>query len=542
MSFNQLSVRVLLGIALALPAMSYAQWSGNPNGIHFVGGNVGIGVTSPLTPLSVDGFIKARGEDGRLMLENSSATTSVYLRNSGSTNQRIFEILYGTSPKLTMDNDGNVGIGTSSMQGTLDVAGSIFNTKGVYFTDPNAANSVAGAEYFILLLNGTTKDLRFRTYHPGMDWDDRFTMTTDGLFGIGTVEPKTSLEISTHTSAIRLYGSNGIDVNNISSNVYYEAGWKRDKADNGASTIRFHHEGDVSINTIASGTTDYPIERLRVSDDGNVGIGTTNPVNAKLEIVQSSNSEGLRVDGAGGAFAFVVEAGTKNIGHLRSGLTVGQNYFATPPSNGLAVEGNVGIGTLTPSRTLDVIGDVRASGFFQSDVYRNEATDAMLHYTNNMISLGSGNTAQLVRIYSGGVERMRVTTDGDIGIGTTDPGSYKLAVEGKIGARSIKVTSASVWADYVFAPNYNLMSLSEVESYINENSHLPNVPTAEEVEQNGFDLEVMDAKLLEKIEELTLYIIEQDKEIEELKAQNSRIKNIEAQLEELKKHISKEQQ
>jgi hypothetical protein len=107
------------------------------------------------------------------------------------------------------------------------------------------------------------------------------------------------------------------------------------------------------------------------------------------------------------------------------------------------------------------------------------------------------------------------TTSGNVGIGTTTPGSYKLAVEGTIGARRIKVTQAA-WADYVFDSSYQLTPLHLVEKYIRENKHLPDVPSAAEVKKDGVDLGDNQAVLLKKIEELTLYIIEQQKELKSL--------------------------
>jgi hypothetical protein len=106
---------------------------------------------------------------------------------------------------------------------------------------------------------------------------------------------------------------------------------------------------------------------------------------------------------------------------------------------------------------------------------------------------------------------------GNVGIGTTNPATFKLAVEGKIGAREVVVTNAA-WADYVFDATYNLRPLSEVESFIKINKHLPEIPSAEEVKTNGHKLGEMDVLLLKKVEELTLYLIEQEKRIKELES------------------------
>lgn len=97
--------------------------------------------------------------------------------------------------------------------------------------------------------------------------------------------------------------------------------------------------------------------------------------------------------------------------------------------------------------------------------------------------------------------------------------NYKLAVGGGILTEKIRVATSGTtfWADYVFEPSFKLKSLKEVENYIKENKHLPDVPSTAEVIQNGIDLAQTQAILLQKIEELTLYVIKQDKEIQRLK-------------------------
>ena len=118
-----------------------------------------------------------------------------------------------------------------------------------------------------------------------------------------------------------------------------------------------------------------------------------------------------------------------------------------------------------------------------------------------------------------------ITTAGKVGIGTSNPGSFRLAVEGKIGAREIRVTLDTPWPDYVFTPTYQLRTLPSLEEFIKKHGHLPNLPTAKAVKENGIELGDISSKLLEKIEELTLYIIElkkdNDKIREELKSLKS---------------------
>lgn len=114
---------------------------------------------------------------------------------------------------------------------------------------------------------------------------------------------------------------------------------------------------------------------------------------------------------------------------------------------------------------------------------------------------------------------------GSVGIGTTNPGTYKLAVAGKIASwGEIKVLNpGTAFPDYVFAPAYKLRSLAEVEAFIQQNQHLPEVPSAATVEQEGMGLVEMNTIAIKKIEELTLYLIEQNKRLTKLEQENAQL-------------------
>lgn len=108
---------------------------------------------------------------------------------------------------------------------------------------------------------------------------------------------------------------------------------------------------------------------------------------------------------------------------------------------------------------------------------------------------------------------MVVAADGKVGIGTEAFGAERLAVNGNIRAKEIKV-EATGWPDYVFQKDYKISSLADLDRYIKANKHLPGIPTAQEVKQNGIELGEMNKLLLQKIEELTLHLIGKDKAIE----------------------------
>jgi hypothetical protein len=154
---------------------------------------------------------------------------------------------------------------------------------------------------------------------------------------------------------------------------------------------------------------------------------------------------------------------------------------------------------------------------------RNDATYSSTHpYT--LISAGDNTNETFV-----------VKSDGKVNIGTifnntTHNTNYLLSVSGKIACTELIVLPTSNWSDFVFDKNYQLPTLSEVENYIQDNKHLPNIPSAQEVKDNGISIGDMQAKLLQKIEELTLYMIEMKKENKEL---HTKLTTLQQQLQEI---------
>lgn len=183
--------------------------------------------------------------------------------------------------------------------------------------------------------------------------------------------------------------------------------------------------------------------------------------------------------------------------------------------------GNIGIGNASPAAKLDVAVPVLA----------NQQVSGIRITSPNIFQYGS-TIEDLFRVQKAGfngnpaITLFSVTHSGKVAIGMEPtgvnmPGTYKLYVADGILTEKVKIAwqNSGDWADYVFEENYALMPLNELETYVEANNHLPNIPSAQEVSENGFDLGQMDAKLLEKIEELTLYIIAQQKQIDALEAQ-----------------------
>lgn len=150
--------------------------------------------------------------------------------------------------------------------------------------------------------------------------------------------------------------------------------------------------------------------------------------------------------------------------------------------------------------------------------------------TNHMKNLSCSVILLLLTIQAIGQNRSATNVfpeDGNVGIGVIVP-NYKLEVNGIVRSKEVLVESAP-WPDFVFEPGYDLPSLTDVEQYIAKNGHLEHVPTAATVEENGVEVGEMSAKLLQKIEELTLYLIEQDKQIKALKKEVSALNELQPQ-------------
>lgn len=199
--------------------------------------------------------------------------------------------------------------------------------------------------------------------------------------------------------------------------------------------------------------------------------------------------------------------------------------------------GNIGMGTTEPTEKLELSGSnfinaenkgliVDAGGWKRVGFMKYAGREAGIwRVAGQKFEIGRTDLSSLANTPGAFTTDLFVGGEGNVGIGTTEPGQYKLAVEGKIGARKVVVTQTP-WADYVFEKDYHLPTLAEVEKYIQQYKHLPDVPSAAEVEENGLDLGGNQAVLLKKIEELTLYIIEQNKKIEQLEIKQKEIEKI----------------
>ncbi len=197
----------------------------------------------------------------------------------------------------------------------------------------------------------------------------------------------------------------------------------------------------------------------------------------------------------------------------------------------LGLLGNVGIGTKTPLAELQVHSIANSlSSLYITPSITGSGDSAMVflaedhNATYGMYWLydGNGNELELWGKSSAtfnGPHLIIKRDNGDVAIGQNFATGYKLSVDGKVICEELRVNLQADWPDYVFKNDYKLMPVKELESFIQDKGHLPNVPPASEIESSGLEVGETQRVMMEKIEELTLYIIEQQKQIDELKEQ-----------------------
>ncbi len=197
--------------------------------------------------------------------------------------------------------------------------------------------------------------------------------------------------------------------------------------------------------------------------------------------------------------------------------------------------GNIGVGNVIPTTPLDVSGNILLRNYqnsvgggstlqFSSYGANNEHPGARIRDYLDYASGADSQSRLILSSYYGGYKDELTLVNGKIGINKINP-AYELDVNGQIHTKGILVNTTG-FPEFVFNKNYKLKSLKEVESFIIQNYHLPELPSQRQAIKQGIDLAEMNKKLLQKVEELTLYIIEKDRQIRDQELRLKRIEKI----------------
>ncbi|MFT3681644.1 MAG: hypothetical protein QM791_15340 [Ferruginibacter sp.] len=462
-----------------------SSWSVSGNNIfNSNSGNVGIGFNSGLKEkLSVKGnlFITHTNPNditnggnsatinihpanvgyARVNFLNPDTTVGAYItyyRLSNLVNQ--FSLNHGSNTtQLCLDDNGNVGVGRSAAVEKLDVEGNI-RTRKHLLADSNVTVKgkvdVAGRVDAGGVIEGA-----------GLSSTGTLYVNKTALIGGAVTGSTTGLFYGNITSY------EGMTINDAAGTFSYTTGGD-DKAFTQLSG------NDLRVGTYSTNTDGRFIVRtgganhLTVNPDGKTGIDIEDAA-AKLHINSGASAEALRLQG-----------NTNTIIRFMSGTTEKAYIYA--------VNNDLNISTVQPGGILR----------FNTELYVDKDL--------GRVGVGTVYPQQKLHVLGNAI------VTGNLRVGAVEvPTGYKMAVDGKLICEEVRVRLTSGWPDYVFEKNYELPSLENVQQYIKENKHLPNIPSAAEVEKDGITVGEMQKKMMEKIEELTLYIIDLKKEIDILK-------------------------
>lgn len=455
-------------------------------------GNVGIGVSKPTVALDVDGEIKFRGL--------SSSNTSSDIIVSDGTGQLYKRSLSTLSLSPWTDGDsylqysGGVKVGNiESNTGFLNVYGTISaNSLSVTGLAENSSSSQILVANDVGLLG--TMDVSSLVGEQNNSLTRMVAVDNDGNLHYRSINSIVGNELITSDDLVVKAANGSLRTRSVSSLIVGED-------PDGVDIVVKSSDGSLNtraLSTINLSPWEEDASTLSYGGDVGIGLGGNLPTQS-LDLGGSARFRGVMEDDMQGNFLVINENGVikkRGLNSFSPWIASNANSFYSQKKFG------VGIENLSSDNSVIISSDVRKALVVESTYDYEHGYGVRTDVTRD--------DAKAFAVY-------RTDTGSDV---------YRVFGDGVVEAKEVLV-SLDVWNDKVFKDGYQLMPLDKVEEYVNENHHLPEIPSEEEVLKDGVHLGEMEALLLKKIEELTLYIIEQKKQLQE---QGDRIKELEEKL------------
>jgi hypothetical protein len=569
---------LLFSAFIAIAITAHSQWttadgSGNINSTN--SNNVGIGTTAPAEKLNV----YKSGSASKILIGNPASNYTNLLLGTSQDANSGYSFLQSVSTSGASPTYGDLYLNTlggNVVTGFAPASGLSTNIRFDVIEKFGTAlrlraGSSGGSQILFSYGGGTSYAHSIKTRHNGSSpytgnaidfytWNNGSLLNlslNNGNVGIGIADPLASLHIS-NTNPILAFSNTGYSTTNWLAKMENTGAFKIQQSANFSTVVdRIVIDGTTGKASFTGQDAEFfsagaTTNTLSTGRDTNQKFSfQTTDTHGYLDYIQdddgtSGHTLNIRNQSTFGSSNDIVfqTGGITNALVLKGSGAVG---IGTAPASGLAfhLQGN----STAISTVMRVQQGTNDQSYSSYELYNN-ITDgpglSIRSYGSNypvtqpyerkggasiMTTLGEAgkgglaiaakHTNAVITFHTGAssTERMKIWPSGSVSIGTcaSDPTLYKLVVEGKVGAREVQVT-ASGWPDYVFSPDYKLPSLSALDIFVRENKHLPEIPTAAEVEKNGIALGELNALLLKKVEELTLYLIDQQKQIDELKA------------------------
>ncbi len=350
--------------------------------------------------------------------------------------------------------------------------------------------------------------------------------TNSSNVGIGTSTPSSKFSVAGNL----LVTGGDISINDPSATVFF-------RVDNSAraSVALSGVNDDLNIGTLALNDLGkmyfktQSVNRMTIEPNGDVGIGFTSP-SYKLDINGHTRTVGNLI--AEDGYIQIKNTTDSKLWNMQYSSGSGRLLFLESGVERVILQngGNVGIGETFPAEKLHVNGNTMIDGDATLNtvnptiqLQNSNVNKGFIQLSGDNIRIGtnSGNTDGKFVIRTNGGDRVFVDGSGNVNIGSqTDAPGYKLRVDGKMICEEVKVKLSTAWPDYVFGDKHHLMPIGELTQFIRQNKHLPNIPPAKEIETNGMQVGDMQKRMMEKIEELTLYIISLQQQIDSLKKES----------------------